>query len=245
MDSKFLKERLFSLSQQCEKTSKPQFLGFLSEEEAAFAEQLMGNRAGFMLFGGYEAAGRVYIGAFPPDITPSEAAFPIVSLTLSYRQQDALSHRDFLGAVLALGVKREAVGDILIENGRAVIFSSLSVAKLILAELKTVGRVGVKVESGFSLPLPQTANKVSASVTVSSLRLDCIVAAICSVSRNTANELISEKRVSVNSQICEKPTKTVASGDKITVRGTGKFTLLTIDGETRKGRIKITIQKYA
>lgn len=245
MDSKFLKERLYSLKEQSEKTGKPQFLGFLSEEEAVYAERLLGNENGFMLFGGYENACRVYSGAFPYTIKPSENAFPISAITLTYRKQDILSHRDFLGAVMALGVKREAVGDILIEDGRAVVFCSDSVAKLILSELDKVGRVGVTAHSGFSGNLPHTANRVNESLTVSSLRLDCVVAAICNVSRNTANELILEKRVSVNSVPCEKPTKCVTIGDKITVRGTGKFTLFALDGETRKGRIKITIQKYA
>lgn len=245
MDSKFLKERLFSLNKQCESGCKPQFLGFLSEEEAVYAEKLLGEDNGYMFFGGYENAARVYLGAFPLGIIPSDKAFPISAITFSYRKQDILSHRDFLGAILALGIKREAIGDILIENGRAVCFCFSNVAKLILEELKKVGRVGVITTSGFSGALPMAANRVNEAFTVSSLRLDCVVAAISSVSRNTANELILEKRVSINSMPCDKPTKTVAEGDKITVRGVGKFTLLTIDGETRKGRIKITIQKYA
>ncbi len=245
MEPKFLKERLFSLKGQCENTGKPQFLGFLSEEEAAFAKQLLGEYERFMFFGGYEGASRVFLGAFPHNIPRSERAFPISSVTVTYRTLDVLSHRDFLGAVLSLGIKRETVGDILIENGRAVIFLSDSIARLTCQELTTVGRVGVKVMEGFSFPLPRTTNRVLQSITVSSMRLDCVVAAICSVSRNTANELITEKRVSVNSLICEKPTKAVVSGDKITVRGTGKFTVSSLMGETRKGRIKIKIEKYA
>ncbi len=244
MDDKFLKERLLSLKTQCESTSKPQFLGFLSEEEAVYAKQLLGKNDALVFYGGYEGAGRIFLGIFPSDIVPNEKAFPIDSVTLTYRKQDVLSHRDFLGAIMALGVKREAVGDILIENGRAVIFCSQSVAKLILSELNKVGRVGVMASNGFSGALPLSALRVSESFTVSSLRLDCIVAAICSVSRNTANDLILEKRVSVNSKPCEKPTRALRAGDKITIRGKGKFTLLTLDGETRKGRIKITIQKY-
>ena len=245
MDSKFLKERFLDLLEQSEKSSKPQFLGFLSEEEAAFATQLLGNKEQVMFFGGYENAGRVYIGVFPSGIQAAENVFPIISATVTYRIQEILSHRDFLGAVLALGLKREAIGDILIENGRAVIFCSPSAARLIANELKTVGRVGVKVSEGYSLPLPESSKITELSLTVSSLRLDCVVASICSVSRNTANTLIEERKVSINSQLCDRVTKTVSCGDKITVRGTGKFTVSSLDGETRKGRIKITIQKYA
>lgn len=245
MEPKFLKERLFCLKGQCENSGKPQFIGFLNEEEAVFAKQLIGENEGFMFFGGYEGASRVFLGAFPKNIPPSERAFPIWGVTVTYRTLDVLSHRDFLGAVLSLGIKRETVGDILIENGRAVIFLTDSVARLICRELTTVGRVGVKVADNFFFPLPKTADRISQNLTVSSMRLDCVVAAICSVSRNTANELIDEKRVSVNSLICEKPTRTINSGDKITVRGMGKFTVGQTTGETRKGRIKIIIEKYA
>ena len=244
MDSAFLKTRIVTVTEQCQKQNKPQFLGFLSEEERRFAETVMLQNYNYMFFGGYESADRSILGVFPNGITISEKAFPLSSLTLFFRTQDKPTHRDFLGAVLALGIRREAVGDILIGEGFAVMFTSPSVAKLISGELKTVGRVGVRVENGILASLPEKSERVEVSFTVSSLRIDCVVAAICSCSRNSADDLISDSRVSINSVPCEKTTKTVCEGDKITVRGKGKFTLKQINGETRKGRLKIIVEKY-
>lgn len=244
MDATFLKTRIFTIIEQCQKNNKPQFLGFLSEEERRFAESVIPNSCSYIFFGGYEGADRSVLGVFPCGINANEKAFQITPLTLFFRHQDKPTHRDFLGAVLALGIRREAVGDILIGEGFAVIFSSPDVAKLILAELKTVGRVGVRIENGISAELPQKSERVDASFTVSSLRVDCVVAAICSCSRNGAADLIKEGRVSINSVVCEKATKILLEGDKITVRGSGKYTLKQINGETKKGRLKITIEKY-
>lgn len=244
MDSKLLSVRLESLKLQSEITGKPQFLGFLSEEEAAFANKRFPQNPYLLLFGGYDCAKRVYAGLFPQNISPSNLAFPIKAITVSYRKQDTLCHRDFLGAVLALGIKREAIGDILIEDGRAIIFANNSVARLITEELNKVGRVGVKTELGMSCDLPLREKRENVSLTVSSLRLDCVIAAICSVSRGTAADIINEKRVSINSVPCEKATKTIEDGDKITIRGKGKFTIMNSDGVTKKGRIKLTVEKY-
>lgn len=244
MDSAFLKTRIITLVEQCEKQNKPQFLGFLSEEEQRFAENILSEKCNYMFFGGYEEAERSLLGIFPSGMNIIEKAFPITALTLSFRTQDKPTHRDFLGAVLALGIKREAIGDILIGSGTAVIFASPNVAKLISQELKTVGRVGVRVEMGILNGLPEKSERIETSFTVSSLRIDCVIAAICSNSRSGANDLINEGRVSVNSVPCDKPTKVLCEGDKITVRGKGKFTLKQINGETRKGRLKIMVERY-
>jgi RNA-binding protein YlmH len=85
---------------------------------------------------------------------------------------------------------------------------------------------------------------VEQSLTVASERLDCIVAAVCGTSRNTAEEMLENSLVSLNSVITRKGTAKVSEGDKITVRGYGKFYIKSIGGTTKKGRLKITTQKY-
>ena len=242
MDTDILRARFFELITKCEKLGKPCFLGFLSEEEAAFLNSLQKKEV--MFFGGSVNAERVFLGAFPENIPKSEKAFPIKALALNYRKQKNLTHRDFLGSVLALGIKREAVGDILIEDGRAVLFVSSAVAPLILSELKTVGREGVTVTEGADERLPEAERREQAVFTVSSLRLDCVIAAVFSLSRNSATEFIQQKLVRVNSIVAEKPTKQIFEGDKISLRGKGKFTLKLLNGETKKGRLKIIVEKY-
>ncbi len=243
MEPNILKVRLFEAKQRCESQNKPCFIGFLSEEEAAFAKSISAF-SDIVFYGGTENSERVFAGFFPYGIEPAKKAFPIKSIAVAFRKTATLSHRDFLGAVLSLGIKREAVGDILIEEGRALIFVSSSVAPLILSELKTVGREGVTLKENPDITISSSSKREQQVFTVSSLRLDCVVAAICSLSRNSALEIIEQKMVKVNSLILEKPTKIISEGDKISVRGKGKFSIKSLNGETKKGRLKITVEKY-
>ena len=148
--------------------SKPKFFGFLSCEEAALAQKLLENRnANFCLFGGYEGAQRVMLGCLPDWC--NETPFPISSVTFTYRGADELRHRDFLGALMALGITRESVGDILVEKGRTVVFFKDEVLPFVLSNVTKIGRVGVNTAIGFDEPLPLGDSLITASVTVSSL----------------------------------------------------------------------------
>ncbi len=242
MEPNILKVRFFEAVERSEKIGKPCFFGFLSEEESAFLKSFANERV--MFFGGRDNAERVFVGAFPQNIPKSKKAFPIKTITLNYRKQKNLTHRDFLGSVLALGIKREAIGDILIDDTRAVLFVNSSVAPLILNELKMVGRQGVTLIEGTNEALPEAEKREQTVFTVSSLRLDCVISAVFSLSRNSATEFIEQRLVRINSMTAEKPTRLVCEGDKISLRGKGKFTLKSLNGETKKGRLKIIVEKY-
>ena len=244
MKSDILSERIEDILRQSENHSRPQFIGFLSGEETSAALIKTKNDPRFMFFGGYTDAERVCLGAFPEYLDPSPEHFPIEAITFTFREQDLLSHRDFLGAVLALGIERQTIGDILVTKGRAVMFVSRDVCDFILNELRLVGRTGVMLTRGIMGELPDIAELQEISFTVASLRLDCIVSAVCNISRGAATELIEGGRVSLNSVITEKVTKSLCEGDKITVRRSGKFILKNIGGTTKKGRLKIIIDKY-
>ncbi len=243
METEILKARIDDTAEISRRTNRPKFLGFLSKEEAVFAEKSLSKTdVKFAFGGGYSDAERVILGCFPDYI--EEYVFPITAVTFVYRKTDVLRHRDFLGSLMGLGLKREAVGDILIEDGRAVAFVSDEVAGYITSQLEKVGRTGVKITLGCDSLLPQKDSMTEHSVTVASERLDCVVSALAGVSRNTAAELISQGLVSVNSAVCEKQTKTVFESDAVTVRGKGKFIIDSIDGRTRKNRIVLKYKKY-
>ncbi len=244
MNSFFTQNRFEDAVEICQKNGRAQFIGFLNDSEKSAAAVFCKNRADCALFGGYDDADRVFFGAFPEYQEPKNEYYPIKAVTFSYRTRDKLAHRDFLGAVLALGITRETVGDILIEEGRAVMFLSVPAAKLVLCEIEKVGSVGVTVAEGFSGELPCKGELVEQSLTVASERLDCVVAAVCGVSRNLAEELLEGSLVSLNSVITRKGTLKVCESDKIAVRGYGKFYIKSIGGTTKKGRLKITTQKY-
>ncbi len=243
MESELLVARINDTLDISQKTQRPKFFGFLSREEAVFAQKhLEKQNANYVLFGGYDIAQRVMLGCLPDWC--SETDFPITAVTFSYRNIDELRHRDFLGALMGLGITRESVGDILVENGRCVIFIKDEILPFVLSNVDKVGRVGVTVYEGFNAPLPQGDELITSSVTVSSLRLDCVVSALAGVSRNKANELIEAQYVSVNSLVCEKATKQIDAGDVLSVRGKGKFILSNILGKTRKDRTVLEFKKY-
>lgn len=243
MDSTLLNARVKDISERCQKNGVPQFLGFLSEESATIAADLLKNSGvKFSFYGGFLEAGRVYLACLPEWCENPE--YPICAITISFNKAYSLTHRDFLGSVIALGIDRDKIGDILIETGRAVMFLSKEITPFVKEQLEKVGRVGVSIKEGFSLPLPATSSKKEFTDTVSSLRLDCVVASICSVSRNEALELINDGRVVRNSFTQQKPTLKVANGDVISVRGKGKFEIVSADELSKKGRIILKYTKY-
>lgn len=243
METGLLRAKICDAADLCEKNATPKFLGFLSEEQAVFADSILKHRnVDYSFFGGFEGAKRVMLGCFPEGII--KKTFPLKAVSFTFRRSDTLSHRDFLGSLMALKISRESVGDILIEEGRAVAFVTKETAPLILEEIRKIGRVGVTVQEGFEGELPQSSKLSDFTDTVASLRLDCVVAAVCNVSRNAANEKITLGFTSVNSVVCQKVTKEVSAGDIITVRGKGKFIIDSVCDKSRKNRIILKYKKY-
>ncbi len=242
MDTGLLPARVDDLLLQCQKTSAPKFLGFLTSAESLVAVSSLKASDRYALFGGYEGAERAIL-CFMPDWC-DEPIYPITAITFSYRSCDKLSHRDFLGALMALGINRETVGDILIENGRAVVFVHNDVADFIMSQIVKIGSVGVNLQKGYVTPLPNASSVKACSDTVASLRIDCVVASICDFSRNSAAEAISDGRVYVNSVGVSKATLCVKNGDIITVRQKGRFKITSCDECSKKGRIILKYDKY-
>lgn len=243
METELLIARISDTANICAKTSKPKFLGFLSPEQAALAEKtLKKHNVSFGLWGGYEGAERVMLGCFPEWAVGFD--YPVAAVTFSYRKTDDVGHRDVLGSLMGLGLKRESVGDILLEQGRAVVFCAEEIADYIISQTEKIGRTGVKAILGFTQPLPEKKAMSESTVTVASERLDCVVSALAGISRGTAAEKISDGVVSVNSVVTEKPTKLVSTGDILTVRGSGKFIIESLDGRTKKNRIVLVYKKY-
>lgn len=242
MDNSLLSARIDDLKYLCEKTNSPKFLGFLTAEQVAVAVKRFKSCERYQLFGGYENAERVLIGILPEWC--DETTFPITVITFTYRECDSLTHRDFLGALMALGIARETVGDILVSSGRAVVFVLSDIEKFVLTQIEKIGSVGVTVTKGFSEPLPQGSKKQSFTVTVASMRLDCVVSALCNISRKEATQKIDDGYVSVNSVAASKATVTVLSQSKIVVRQKGKYQITSCDEHSKKGRVILKYDKY-
>lgn len=221
----------------------PKFLGFLSSAESAEAREAVGfHKHGF--FGGYEGAQRTVLGIFPDWDEGNECDYPIIAVTFRYRKTDKLSHRDFLGALMALGIKRSSVGDILIGEGEAVVFVLRDISEYVVSQISRIGAVGVSVEVGKPAVLPTASDFIEGSGTVASLRLDCVVSELSGKSRGAAAEFIEAGYVSVNSSAVCKTSANIKAGDIVTLRGKGKFIIVSACERSKKGRIILRWKKY-
>lgn len=222
------------------------FVGFLDEREARTAAKIVEreNFANTMFWGGHGDAERVFFGAFPDFMEPDENAFPICALTALYRPQDRLTHRDFLGALIHSGADRTAVGDILVGEGKCVLFCREEISGFFCSQVEKIGGVGVRFSQGAQEPLPEAHRFSEFSTVVASPRLDCAVAAAAGLSREKAAALIRSKQVALNHEDVFAPDAAVREGDILSVRGKGRFVVDRIGPETKKGRICFAGRKY-
>ena len=194
-----------------------------------------------LVFGGYSEADRCIIGFFPDFMESDTSLFPLSVIKVTGANA---THRDYLGSLLGLGIAREMIGDILIEGHDAFIFLYDTVKDYVLFNLKKVAKYNVTVkEEENILSLPQKKFE-EVSGTVSSVRLDSVVSLFTKKSRGDSQSLINAERVFVNYSPCTSTSLKLKEGDIISVRGFGKMRLCSIGGETKKGRIRITIDKY-
>lgn len=156
-----------------------------------------------------------------------------------------LSHRDYLGAIMALGIKRNLFGDLVVEENKCFIPVASSVSNYILDNLNQIGNCPCTVEvfEKDKTQLPKI-NFNEKTIIATSLRVDNVVPGICNISRAKGTELINGGSVLLNYQICDRKDKIVEINDTITIRGFGKFKIKSSIGETGKGRIKLLVGKY-
>lgn len=230
-----------SLSQK-----RPWFLGFLSEEELAECEAALKWRADvrYLAYGGYEQAQRKILGLFPEYADPQPDEFPLTPITFTYRTADTLTHRDFLGSFMALGVERSVIGDIVPGKGSCTAFLRSEMVDYFTQNLHKIGRVGVKLSVGLEQELTVTQEFETLSGVVASERLDCIVAFLCHTGRTKAAELITCGAVAKNHREILSVSERLAEGDTLSVRRYGKFMIDRLGPKTAKGRLAIGCRKY-
>ena len=156
------------------------------------------------------------------------------------------THRDYLGAVMKLGVKREKVGDIIVENNGADIIIDKEIAKFLeqnLSELTRFSKSTITVEDIQNLRNVEV-KKEEIEIIVASLRLDNVASELARCSRSKIIEIMNTERVFVNFQVETKKTKQIKEGDMITIRGKGRFFIKEIIGQTRSGRTILKVEKF-
>lgn len=176
-----------------------------------------------------------------------EEPFPIVCIhirPLLVKFADKLSHRDFLGSLMNLGIDRSTLGDIVVGEKECYLYCLESIADFICENLTKIKHTNVKcerVEDGKEIPREEPAE---ISILVSSERLDGVISKVYQMSRSDALEYFRAKRVFVNGRLCENNSRTLKSGDVVNVRGYGKFVYSGVAYETKKGKLNVTVRIF-
>ena len=221
------------------------FLGLM--EQSVFSETVSKLRGKYESFGGTGGAERVMIRFGDPDEIGYDVPFPILCLLIepkSERFADRLSHRDFLGALINLGIERDTLGDIVVKNNRAYVFANTDIAEYIARELTRVAKTDVTVTVADSLPEGELYTKEALKVQVSSVRLDAIIARVFHLSRDDAQSLFAKHLVFHNGKEATSASYSPKPGEAITVRGKGRFVYLGEAGLSRKGKLNLDLEIY-
>lgn len=240
-DNELIKKRLFELSRRSYERGYTVYSDFLSIDEAGLLFEQKYD-APFHLFGGYENAERT-IAAFGDE----ENCYPIVCIKIepvNKKFADKLSHRDFLGSLMNLGIERSTLGDIVINDNGAYLFCLKKISDYIINELDRVKHTSVKCSVCESVPQFLSEPPGEEKITVSSIRVDTVSAAVFNLSRNAVTQLVNQQKVFINSKTVYKDSVLLKENDRVTIRGCGKYIFTCIYNETKKHKQLIGVRIY-
>lgn len=238
-----LEKRFTELARRADIRYFNTFSDFLNMEEQSTLASLR-ITVPYCLFGGYDGAERC-VAAFGSGC--NEAEFPIAIIKAepaAPKFADKLSHRDFLGSLMGLGIKREVLGDIVIADNIGYIFCLANIAQYIINSLDKVKHTNVKCTLASELPDTAKSLPEDEEINAASERLDVLAAAVYRLSRSEVKEFFVNRRVYVNSRMCENFSYIPKEGDVISVRGKGRFIYCGVLGKTRKGRLICNVKIY-
>lgn len=240
-EEKILLRKIYDCLQKSEKTYTAVYSHFLTPAEQTLIGAVDEFRGVIQFMGGYEDAERRLCRVAENEYCQDDGV-PI-KLYKVYAPQADFSHRDILGSLMGLGIKREMVGDIQADGETAYFFCHQSAATFIEMNLRKIGKNRITLNESNSAVMaePKTIDK---NINVSSLRLDSVSAECFGLSRTKAAECIRQGLVSVNWLICTDTAKELKPGDKISLRGKGKARIGEVSGISKKGRLFVDIQVY-
>lgn len=241
-----LKNKMFKLidkANTCLKNYEAKSTEFMNPFEIKNAMDIINSESDLKYHsdGGYEGAERSVLSIFPfyMEYEDIEAPIKFIQIDGNFKFRN-VSHKDYLGSILGLGIKREKIGDILIHEDFCQVIVSSDICDYIVMNLTKVATNSVKVKEINREELKTSEKKYKdISFTVSSDRLDCVISGIYNISRQESLKYINAERVHLNYEKITSASKTVSSGDLISVRGKGRSEVVEIGGETRKGRTRV------
>lgn len=239
----------------CETRNQIQVTDFLdlAQQQLIIKFLRLQKQENYVLFGGFKEAERKIIIFYPEKLKSllieSKIDFnewiKALRITLPNENKGKYEHKNYLGALMKLGIKREKVGDIIVQEDGADILVSKDILKFLQNNLIQLTRFQKsKIEEINLKDLRKVEiNKEIITITVSSMRLDNIVSELAKCSRSKAIELLAQERVFVNFEVVTKQTKEIKIGDRITIRGKGRFEIKEVIGNTKKGKFILKVEK--
>lgn len=200
----------------------------------------------FNVDGGYQGAERKRITIFPEYLFPDHVESPLSLLKISGNFKfQAISHRDFLGALMGLGIKREMVGDIVLTDDFGQVVVADEIKEFIILNLNNVHEVPVVIKEilAENIIIPPDQKK-EIKTTVASMRLDAVASAGFGDSRSKISREIENQKVKVNYKLKTNPSENIDIGDLISIHGRGRVKVDKNIGQSHRGRIKLILQRY-
>jgi RNA-binding protein YlmH len=195
--------------------------------------------------GGFQTAERKRLLFAPSWDDDIDNHINCIRITSTDKKGISPGHRDYLGAIMNLGVKREKIGDILVQEREAFALVDQSLTDYLCQQLERVGHNKVNTEQMNKEDLHLAESEPQQiSCTIPSLRIDAVLAAACRISRSEATSLIEAGRVRLNHQIIEKNAASIEAEDLLSVRGQGRIHVDAIEGLSKKGRYRVRLSKW-
>ncbi|WP_311202043.1 YlmH family RNA-binding protein [Aquibacillus koreensis] len=240
-------DQVLSWKDQVERNFQVKLSDFLDPREQKIFKTIIGNNPEFTwnLVGGGETAERKRAVLAPYYELLEENRFEITLLEGTYPTKFiSLSHRDVLGAILSLGIKRKKLGDLYVDNGVIQVIVASEIEPFIKMNLTHIKNAQITFEEKpFSSIMEKNDEWISSHTTVSSLRLDVVVKEMYNVSRQIAAASIQKGLVKVNFRVVDSPAFVLEEGDLLSLRGKGRAKLSDIHGLSKKEKWKITFEK--
>lgn len=255
-EDRILASKLLDKIEQSNKRNSVEYTEFLNLNQRQLLEKIITKLRinNYIATGGYNNAERTAIIIYPDklielftnDNFSFDTIFGVIRIVLPNELKGMYFHRDYLGAIIKIGLKREKVGDIITCKDGADIIVLKEAEKYIvegLKQLKRFNKAEFQQVTLNELNVEEPKTKIL-NVIIPSMRLDSILSEALRTSRAKASEIIKEERVFINHELVTKGAKELKNEDIITVRGKGRFKVGNIINTTKKGNIIIEVTKF-
>lgn len=255
-EDRFMVSKLLDKLEFVEKKNTVENTDFLDMHQRSIIEKVLKSIKynNYVIYGGYENAERTMIILYPEKL---ETVFEnnyfdynnivqVLRITLPNEMRGKYTHRDYLGAVIKVGIKREKVGDILVSIDGADMIVSKEIASYLDTSLRELTRFS---KSDFEIRRIEElniapVNTETINIIIPSMRMDSIVSEVIRTSRSKAIDIINSERVFINNELSTKNSKILKENDMVTVRGKGRFKVKKILNSTKKGNLVLEVEKY-